>query len=380
MRLSNNLFFLYMSNLVLYRKYRPKTFGEITGQEHVVRTLSNAISSGRLSHAYLFAGPRGTGKTTIARIFAKALNCSDLPNVSAKVEPCNKCDACEDINHGRALDLIEIDAASNRGIDEIRDLKEGIKFAPVKTKYKVFIVDEVHMLTKEAFNALLKTLEEPPAHAIFILATTEAEKLLATILSRVQRFDFRKLTVPEIMTRLGTVASCENVRADEDALRLIAVNSDGCLRDAESALEQVIALSGNAVGAKDVKEILGTIDIETAREFVNFLIKNDLAGAFRFLHQLNDGGSDPQEFAKALIGYFRKMTVLKVDSSLGKFIGAELTGEQMLNLQEQIRDVSVNDLSAILKKIVAAEQEMKKSPFPFLHLELAAVDIVEKNK
>ena len=369
-----------MSNLVLYRKYRPKTFGEITGQEHVVRTLSNAISSGRLSHAYLFAGPRGTGKTTIARIFAKALNCSDLPNVSAKVEPCNKCDACEDINHGRALDLIEIDAASNRGIDEIRDLKEGIKFAPVKTKYKVFIVDEVHMLTKEAFNALLKTLEEPPAHAIFILATTEAEKLLATILSRVQRFDFRKLTVPEIMARLGTVASCENVRADEDALRLIAVNSDGCLRDAESALEQVIALSGNAVGAKDVKEILGTIDIETAREFVNFLIKNDLAGAFRFLHQLNDGGSDPQEFAKALIGYFRKMTVLKVDSSLGKFIGAELTGEQMLNLKEQIRDVSVNDLSAILKKIVAAEQEMKKSPFPFLHLELAAVDIVEKNK
>ncbi|HBW55625.1 TPA: DNA polymerase III subunit gamma/tau, partial [Candidatus Azambacteria bacterium] len=300
-------------------------------------------------------------------------------NVSAKVEPCNKCDACEDINHGRALDLIEIDAASNRGIDEIRDLKEGIKFAPVKTKYKVFIVDEVHMLTKEAFNALLKTLEEPPAHAIFILATTEAEKLLATILSRVQRFDFRKLTVPEIMARLGTVASCENVRADEDALRLIAVNSDGCLRDAESALEQVIALSGNAVGAKDVKEILGTIDIETAREFVNFLIKNDLAGAFRFLHQLNDGGSDPQEFAKALIGYFRKMTVLKVDSSLGKFIGAELTGEQMLNLQEQIRDVSVNDLSAILKKIVAAEQEMKKSPFPFLHLELAAVDIIEKN-
>ena len=379
MRLFDNLF-LYMSNLVLYRKYRPKTFGEITGQEHVVRTLSNAISSGRLSHAYLFAGPRGTGKTTIARIFAKALNCSDLPNVSAKVEPCNKCDACEDINHGRALDLIEIDAASNRGIDEIRDLKEGIKFAPVKTKYKVFIVDEVHMLTKEAFNALLKTLEEPPAHAIFILATTEAEKLLATILSRVQRFDFRKLTVPEIMARLGTVASCENVRADEDALRLIAVNSDGCLRDAESALEQVIALSGNAVGAKDVKEILGTIDIETAREFVNFLIKNNLAGAFRFLHQLNDGGSDPQEFAKALIGYFRKMTVLKVDSSLGKFIGAELTGEQMLNLQEQIRDVSVNDLSAILKKIVAAEQEMKKSPFPFLHLELAAVDIVEKNK
>src|SRR3989344_3244491 len=193
----------YMS-LVLYRKYRPKTFGEISGQDHIVQTLTNAIKSDSVAHAYLFCGPRGTGKTTMARLLAKAVNCEQLSANNYKlianlIEPCNKCVNCESINNGSALDIVEIDAASNRGINEIRDLREGIRFAPTILKYKVFIIDEVHMLTKEAFNALLKTLEEPPAHAIFVLATTEANKIPATILSRCQRFDFRKLSVNEII-------------------------------------------------------------------------------------------------------------------------------------------------------------------------------------
>lgn len=363
-----------MSNLVLYRKYRPKLFEEIVGQEHIVRTLNNALTLNRLSHAYLFAGPRGTGKTTMARLLAKALNCENKKGS----EPCNTCTNCEEISHGRALDLIEIDAASNRGIDEIRDLKEGIKFSPVKTKYKIFIIDEVHMLTKEAFNALLKTLEEPPAHAIFILATTEPEKLLATILSRVQRFDFRKLTVPEIMNRLKFVSSFEKIKIDDDALRLIAVNADGCLRDAESALEQVIALAGSNIGLNEVKEILGTIDIETARQFVLILIKKDSAGSMRFLHKINDSGYNIQEFSKAIIAYLRKMMILKIDTSLEKMINTELTNEQLDQLREQIKEISLNDLSSFLKIMIAAENEIKRSSFPILSLELAAIDMIER--
>jgi len=222
---------------VLYRKYRPQKFSEFVGQEHIVKTLTNAISSGLISHAYLFYGPRGSGKTTIARLFAKAVNCQNRKG--GDFEPCNQCFSCKEISEGRAVDLIEIDAASHRGIDEIRDLREGIKFAPTRLKYKVFIIDEAHQLTKEAANALLKTLEEPPSHAIFILATTEIHKMIPTIISRCQRFDFRKLTVPEILKKLEIICQKEKIKIEKVALELIAQNAQGSMRDAESLLDQV---------------------------------------------------------------------------------------------------------------------------------------------
>ena len=255
-------------SLVLYRKYRPKTFSEVIGQEHIVQTLTNAISSDMVSHAYLFAGPRGSGKTSLARLLAKAVNCQNRKGF----EPCNKCSSCLEINQGRAIDLIEIDAASNRGIDEMRELRDGIKFSPTKLKYKVFIIDECHQLSREAANALLKTLEEPPSHAIFILATTQIHKMIPTIVSRTQRFDFRRLTFSEIIKKLEMIARTEKVKIEKPALELIASNSGGSLRDGESLLDQVLTysrtLNKEKIEAGDIKQLLGLVDINLISQFV----------------------------------------------------------------------------------------------------------------
>ena len=366
-------------SLVLYRKYRPQTFAEIVGQEHVVRTLTNAISSGMISHAYLFAGPRGSGKTTVARLLAKAVNCQKRKN--GEFEPCNQCSSCQEIMAGRALDLIEIDAASHRGIDEIRDLKEVIGFVPSKLKYKVFVIDECQQLTKEAANALLKTLEEPPSHAIFVLATTEVHKMIPTIISRCQRFDFRKLTSPEIIKKLEFICQKEKIKVEKHVLELIASNSEGSIRDAEGFLDQVFTYSGALnkprIEIDDVKNLLGLVDINLVSQLVDFISQKDKAGAINFLNQVLEKGKDPQEFIKALIDYLHRMLILKIDLSLINPLMDGFTKEEQEKIRNQAEKLKEGDLRLFLKLFLEAENKTKYSSIPQLPLELAIVEVIE---
>jgi len=368
-----------MSNLVLYRKYRPQKFSEIIGQEHVVKTLSNAISSGRISHAYLFAGPRGLGKTSIARLLAKAVNCQNRKEGTA--EPCNKCSSCLEIMGNRSMDLIEIDAASHRGIDDIRELRDGIRFVPTKSKYKVFIIDESHQLTREAFNALLKTLEEPPGHAIFVLATTEIHKMISTIISRCQRFDFRKLTVPEIIKRLEIISEREKVKIERPALELIALNSTGSLRDAESLLDQALTFANTfnrELRAEDIKDLLGLVEIELVSKFTDFLCQKKSMEAINFLNELAEKGLDLQEFSKSLINYLRQALILRlVGEAAGEPDNPIITGltkEELAKLQTQAATFKESELQKNINLFLDAQNKMKYSPIPQLPLELAIIE------
>jgi DNA polymerase-3 subunit gamma/tau len=365
-------------SLVLYRKYRPQTFAEIVGQEHVVQTLTNAISSEMVSHAYLFSGPRGSGKTTIARLLAKAVNCQNRKKDS--FEPCNQCQSCLEIMSNRAMDLIEIDAASHRGIDEIRELRDGIKFAPTKSKYKVFIIDEAHQLTKEAANALLKTLEEPPAHAIFVLATTEIHKMIPTIISRCQRFDFRKLTVPEIIKRLETISGKEKVKIEKAALELIALNSGGSVRDGESLLDQALTYSGTLgrekeIKADNIKDLLGLVEISSVARFCDFISEKKSSQAINFLNELTEKGSDLQEFSKALVNYLRQALILKIAGpETANPIVVGLTKEEFQRLKTQTANFKEEELRDLLNLFLEAGNKMKYSPIPQLPLELAIIE------
>ena len=377
MGIEGGVLIIIRMSLVLYRKYRPQKFSEIIGQEHIVKTLTNAISSGMISHAYLFSGPRGSGKTTIARLLAKAVNCQNRKQ--NEFEPCNKCLSCTEIMEGKSMDLIEIDAASHRGIDEIRELRDGIKFVPTGSKYKVYIIDESHQITKEAANALLKTLEEPPGHAIFILATTEIHKMIPTIISRCQRFDFRKLTLPEIIKRLEIISQKEKVKIEKPALELIALNSGGSIRDGESLLDQVLTFSGNLrengeIKAAGIKDLLGLVEINTVSQFVDFISQRKTSQAINFLNEIMDRGSDLQEFAKALINYLRQALILKITGGERNPIITGLTNEEFQKLQTQAMTFKEIELQNIINLFLEAENKMKFSPIPQLPLELAIVE------
>jgi DNA polymerase III subunit gamma/tau len=359
-------------SITLYRKYRPQTFSEVVGQKHVVQTLKNAIKSGRIGQAYLFAGPRGTGKTSIARIFAKAVNCEHLKNG----EPCLKCDFCKVILDGRALDIIEIDAASNTGVDNIRELRETVKLPPSSLKYKVYIIDEVHMLSGGAFNALLKTLEEPPAHVVFILATTEVHKIPETILSRVQRFDFTRLTVEEIIKRLAEIAKLEKVKVDQEALEIIASSSEGGMRNAESLLGQVIALEDKKITAEEVQFILGSVSDKVTSEFTNLVFKGNFPEAIRKIVELREAGVDFKNFGKSLLNHLRLMLVIKINPDLGEKLSYEITKEQLKLILELVRETEVGLILNFINSVQKNSDLFKSSPIPHLFLEIAIAEML----
>jgi DNA polymerase-3 subunit gamma/tau len=353
-----------MASQVFYRKWRPQTLSEVVGQEPVTQTLANALATGRVAHAYLFCGPRGTGKTSTGRILAKALNC--LTN--GRGEPCNSCDMCQAFNEGRALDLVEIDGASNRGIDEIRALREKINFAPNVARYKVYIIDEVHMLTEPAFNALLKTLEEPPPHAIFILATTEVHKVPLTILSRCQRFDFRRLSQIDIVKKLGDICSHENITVEPQALALIAKAATGSLRDAENLLEQLVLYHGSNISLEKVRAELGISGDQRIYQLAEHILKKEVASSIAILNDVSADGIDLRQFSRSLVEYLRALLLLKS----GAETAAGLTPETIEEMKRLLKNISLGELSRIIK--LFAQVDFRADPQSTLPIELAIID------
>lgn len=356
-----------MTAQALYRKWRPATFDEVVGQEHVTRTLRNAIASGHISHAYLFAGPRGTGKTSVARILAKAVNC--LAEDPA-ARPDNTCPMCRAIQEGRLLDLIEIDAASNTGVDDVRDLRDKINFAPTEARYKVYIIDEVHMLSTAAFNALLKTLEEPPPHAIFVLATTEAHRIPATVLSRCQRFDFRRLPLADILSHLTMLVQREGLQVEPEALMLIARQATGSLRDAISLLDQLISAPGDTITLAQAQAVLGTATSQAVEQLADAWLRNDAALGLHLINTAVDRGADARQLARQVVEYLRGLLLIKLggDSHL---IDAPAEARQVM--EEQARRAQVPRLVAAIRQFNEALQELKGGWQPQLPLELAFV-------
>lgn len=361
-----------MSELVLYRKYRPRSFDEVVGQEHVVTAITNAFKMGRVAHAYLFSGPRGVGKTTMARLIAKSLNCSASGNASV---PCNTCTFCKDFNEGRALDLVEIDAASNRGIDEIRELREGVRFVPVQGKYKTYVIDECHQLTKDAANALLKTLEEPPPHAVFVLATTELEKVPATIVSRTQHYPFRRPNAEQIASRLAHIATKEGVGLEPDAAKLIAFAAEGGVRDAESILGQIMAVEDKKITRAEVDEILGLPKREAVKEMFGLVAKKDIPAAFALIQHVTDSGYDLAHFSRLLMQYFRSALFLKIDPSLKQFIETELLPDEYECISAHLGAFTREELARGVEVIFTHSQRFKRTPIPQLPLELMVIEL-----
>lgn len=356
-----------MGYTALYREWRPQQFSEIVGQVHISRTLQNAVMTGRIAHAYLFCGPRGTGKTTSAKVLAKTLNC--LNPVDS--EPCNECENCKRVTEGTSMDVMEIDAASNRGIDEIRDLREKVKFAPSEGRYRIYIIDEVHMLTTEAFNALLKTLEEPPAHVIFVLATTEPHKIPTTVLSRCQRFDFRSIGQTDIVGRLRTVVDELGITVQEEALELIARSAEGGMRDALSILDQCISFGGQAVSTEDVNSVLGTVNSEFLLKITDSFLDYDVTAGLTLVDNLVRQGKDIRQFTKDLTQHFRNLLLAEVCGESNDLIpvSADLLGE----MKKAASRLGRKRIIALIELFTSAEREMKWTSQPRLVLELAVI-------
>jgi len=357
-----------LSHIALYRSWRPQTFKDMVGQQHIIQTLQNAIREQRVSHAYLFNGPRGTGKTTTAKVLAKAVNCEHGP----AIEPCNECDACLAITEGRLIDVVEIDAASNRGIDEIRDIREKVRYSPTEVRYKVYIIDEVHMLTSEAFNALLKTLEEPPVHVIFILATTEPHKLPATIISRCQRFDFRQVSTEEQVVRLQQICTEEDIQAEDDALAYIARLSEGGMRDAISLLEQTAAFSDRNITLEAAVEVTGGIAADQFYELADAIKHRDVARMLSLVEALMQAGKSADKCMENLIYYFRDILVLQLASN------GTTTTERIVE-RDRFKEMADSYASESLFKMIDTlnhyQNEMRHASQPQTLLEVALLKL-----
>ncbi len=353
------------------------SFDEVVGQEHVIKTIKNSIKNGKVAHAYLFSGPRGIGKTTIARILAKTVNCKDEKDGN----PCNKCEICLGINQNSFLDMVEIDAATHTQVDKMRDIIEKINFAPSVGKYKVYIIDEVHMLSKGAFNALLKTLEEPPKHVIFILATTEIHKIPATIISRCQRFDFRRMKVFEITKCLSDIAKKEGVKVENGVLDFIAINSNGGLRDSESLFGQILSIEeGNEITLEEVQKILSVADISVAVKIINLILEKKYSEAIGFISEITDDGYDLEQFAGSVVEYARKLMLIKISPEMEKHFSSEMTEEQISELKEISEISTISQLIKIIRVFLKSKEEIKLAIIPQLPLELAVAEINIEDK
>jgi len=358
-----------MNYVVSARKWRPQKFEEVVGQEHISKTIKNAIVNNRIAHAYLFAGPRGIGKTTTARIFAKALNCKN----SINGEPCNNCETCNSFNSSQSLDIIEIDGASNRRIEEIRSLREAVKYSPTSGSYKIFIIDEVHMLTTESFNALLKTLEEPPAHAIFIFATTDVHKVPLTIISRCQRFDFRRIELNAIKVQLSKIAASDEIVIDDQALTFIAKKADGALRDAQSLFDQVISFGGKNIDAAIVAQMLNLIDEELYFKISDSILNKDFIQAFEISKVVYDNGWNYIDFTTGLVEHFRNIltTILKKDTTF-----VESSEQIKLLYSNYIGSFSESDVLRILTYLSRVEKDLRNSQNQKLFIEIALSHLI----
>jgi DNA polymerase III subunit gamma/tau len=353
----------------LYRKYRPKEWAEVMGQDHIVTTLKNAIAADRVAHAYLFAGSRGTGKTTLARLLAKAVNCT---NPDPTKRPCNECEHCKAVNDNRFMDLIEIDAASNTSVDDVRDLRDKINFSPSQGKYKIYIIDEVHMLSTAAFNALLKTLEEPPPHAIFVLATTEIHKIPATVLSRCQRHEFRRVPVGEIVTNLKMIVKAENLQADDDALIQIARQSAGGMRDAISLLDQ-LSSTGDKITLALAQTVLGTATSQTVLDTLTSIMDHDPAHGLETIHKALDAGADPRSLARQIVEYLRGLMLIQ----MGNANQVEATADVKKQMQAHAKSFSTSDVLRMMKAFNNAATDLRGGWQPSLSLELALAEVLD---